>query len=67
MATPGWSLKRLLLAGATILVVLPAVAAGAIYTSKVRKQTVDLWAADCVSAWNKAPVSGVIGVQTGPL
>jgi hypothetical protein len=22
---------------------------------------------DCVSAWNKAPVSGVIGVQTGPL
>jgi hypothetical protein len=22
--------------------------------------------ADCVSAWNKAPVGGVIGVQTGP-
>jgi hypothetical protein len=22
---------------------------------------------ECVSAWNKDPVSGVIGVQTGPL
>ncbi len=22
---------------------------------------------DCVSAWNKDPVGGVIGVQTGPL
>jgi hypothetical protein len=22
--------------------------------------------AECVSAWNKDPVSGVIGVQTGP-
>ena len=21
---------------------------------------------NCVSAWNKAPVSGVIGVETGP-
>src|SRR5262245_22445861 len=46
MATPTWSLRRLLLFGATALVVLPAVAAGTLYTSKVRKQTTDFISAD---------------------
>ena len=32
-----------------------------------RQQTVAVPLAQCVSAWNKDPVSGVIGIQKGPL
>ena len=46
MTNRGWSLKWLFLIGTAVLVILPALSAGVIYTSKVRKQTFDLLTAD---------------------
>lgn len=53
METQGWSLRRQLLAGASAIILLPAIAAGIVSTSQLRSQEIDRVTADLASrgAW----------------